>query len=96
MAKQQAKSIANEARLSEELKAMQWEPLLPVEKKLITWSIALGIVLARAAHLGKLYLLPKWPLRRRAISFWRLITGQKSHAAETGAGYPAPFRKQGR
>jgi hypothetical protein len=45
MAKEQAKSIANEARLSEELKAMQWEPLLPVEKKLIAWSITLGIVL---------------------------------------------------
>jgi len=45
MAKEQAKSIANEARLSEELKAMQWEPLLPVEKKLIVWSISLGIVL---------------------------------------------------
>jgi hypothetical protein len=24
---------------------MEWEPLLPVEKKLIGWSIGLGIVL---------------------------------------------------
>ncbi len=34
-----------EPRLVEELKQMQWEPLLPVEKKLIGWSIGLGVVL---------------------------------------------------
>lgn len=32
-------------RLAEELQRMQREPLLPIEKKLITWSIALGVVL---------------------------------------------------
>ena len=38
--------MANEqSKLSDELKTMQSEPLLPVEKKLIGWSIALGIVL---------------------------------------------------
>lgn len=32
-------------KLAEELKKMEWEPLLPVEKKLIGWSIGLGVVL---------------------------------------------------
>ncbi len=31
--------------LVEELKKMEYEPLLPVEKKLITYSIGLGVVL---------------------------------------------------
>jgi hypothetical protein len=30
-------------KLSDELRGMQWEPLLPVEKKLIGWSISLGL-----------------------------------------------------
>jgi hypothetical protein len=29
--------------LADELKKMEWEPLLPVEKKLIAWSIGLGV-----------------------------------------------------
>ncbi|MGA2401092.1 MAG: hypothetical protein ABSG91_05215 [Syntrophobacteraceae bacterium] len=38
--------MANEqSKLADELKTMQWEPLLPVEKKLIGWSIGLGVVL---------------------------------------------------
>ncbi|MGA3114027.1 MAG: hypothetical protein ABSF90_06270 [Syntrophobacteraceae bacterium] len=38
--------MANEkSKLADELKTMQFEPLLPVEKKLIGWSIGLGIVL---------------------------------------------------
>lgn len=32
-----------EARLVEELKGMAREPLLPVEKKLIGWSIGIGV-----------------------------------------------------
>lgn len=32
-------------RLAEELKKMEYEPLLPIEKKLVGWSIALGIIL---------------------------------------------------
>ena len=32
-------------KLSEELKKMEYEPLLPVEKQLIGWSIGLGFVL---------------------------------------------------
>ncbi|MFZ0050457.1 MAG: hypothetical protein WAK96_01655 [Desulfobaccales bacterium] len=33
-----------EARLIDELQKMEYEPLLPVEKKLIGWSIALGVI----------------------------------------------------
>ena len=32
-------------RLAEEMEKMEYEPLLPVEKKLIVWSISLGVVL---------------------------------------------------
>ena len=32
-------------RIADELENMEYEPLLPVEKKLISWSIGLGIVL---------------------------------------------------
>jgi hypothetical protein len=32
-------------RIADELEKMEYEPLLPVEKKLISWSIGLGIVL---------------------------------------------------
>ena len=34
-----------EPRLVTELQKMEYEPLLPVEKKLITYSIGLGIIL---------------------------------------------------
>jgi hypothetical protein len=37
--------VEPDAQLANELKQMQWEPLLPVEKKLIAWSIGLGVVL---------------------------------------------------
>jgi len=30
-------------RLAEEMEKMEYEPLLPVEKKLILWSIGLGV-----------------------------------------------------
>ena len=32
-------------RLADEMEKMEYEPLLPVEKKLIVWSITLGVVL---------------------------------------------------
>lgn len=32
-------------RLADEIRRMQEEPLLPIEKKLIAWSIGLGVVL---------------------------------------------------
>jgi len=37
--------MSEEAKLKEELEKMEYEPLLPIEKKLILWSIGLGIVL---------------------------------------------------
>ena len=39
--------MADEPRIGEELKKMEqeYEPLLPVEKKLIAWSLGLGLTL---------------------------------------------------
>jgi len=37
--------MPDDPKFSEELKKMEYEPLLPVEKKLIAGSLALGIVL---------------------------------------------------
>ena len=37
--------MAEQQKLAEELRKMEYEPLLPVEKKLISWSIGLGVVL---------------------------------------------------
>jgi hypothetical protein len=34
-----------EAKMAEELAKIPYEPLLPIEKKLITWSLILGVVL---------------------------------------------------
>ncbi len=34
-----------EVKLSEELKKMEREPLLDVEKRLIAWSLGIGVVL---------------------------------------------------
>jgi hypothetical protein len=34
-----------EPKLAEEMGKMAHEPLLPIEKKLITWSLTVGIVL---------------------------------------------------
>jgi hypothetical protein len=33
-----------EAKLIDELRKMEYEPLLPIEKKLIGWSIGIGVV----------------------------------------------------
>ena len=35
-------------KLATELQQMQYEPLLPIEKKLIIWSIGLGVALLAA------------------------------------------------
>jgi hypothetical protein len=35
--------MAEDQKLADELKKMEYEPLLPIEKKLIGWSIALGV-----------------------------------------------------
>ena len=34
-----------EVKLVEELKKMEHEPLLPVEKRLIAWSLGIGVLL---------------------------------------------------
>lgn len=36
-------SVPNEPNISEEMQKMDDEPLLPVEKKLIAWSLLLGV-----------------------------------------------------
>lgn len=38
-------SAEEEQRLKKEMKEMEYEPLLPVEKKLIAYSLGLGIIL---------------------------------------------------
>jgi hypothetical protein len=35
--------MAEQQKVAEELKKMAYEPLLPVEKKLIAWSLILGV-----------------------------------------------------
>ena len=37
--------MMQEVKLSEELRKMEREPLLPVEKRLIAWSLGIGVVL---------------------------------------------------
>ena len=32
-------------KLAEEIRKIEYEPLLPIEKKLISWSLIIGIVL---------------------------------------------------
>ncbi len=37
--------MPEQPKLADELKKMEYEPMLPVEKKLVAWSIGLGVVL---------------------------------------------------
>ncbi len=37
--------MPEETKLAEELKKMEYEEFLPVEKKLVAWSIVLGVIL---------------------------------------------------
>jgi hypothetical protein len=37
--------MEDETKFADEIKKMEYEPLLPIEKKLLVWSISLGIVL---------------------------------------------------
>jgi hypothetical protein len=34
-----------ETKIKEEMEKMEYEPLLPIEKKLIAWSLILGVAL---------------------------------------------------
>jgi hypothetical protein len=38
-------TMSDQPKLSEELEKMEYEPILPIEKKLVGWSIAIGVVL---------------------------------------------------
>ncbi len=38
-----AREAETDRKLASELREMEWEPLLPIEKKLIGWSIGLGV-----------------------------------------------------
>ena len=40
-----APQTVQEPKLAEELQKMPYEPLLPIEKKLILWSLGLGVFL---------------------------------------------------
>jgi len=37
--------MPEQPKVAEEMKKIEYEPLLPIEKKLIGWSIGIGIVL---------------------------------------------------
>ena len=37
--------MEKQPKFAEEIKSMEYEPLLPVEKQLIAWSLALGLIL---------------------------------------------------
>ena len=37
------KELPPEAKLADEIKEMPYEPLLPIEKRLIAWSLLLGV-----------------------------------------------------
>jgi hypothetical protein len=37
--------VAEQPKVAEELQKMEYEPLLPVEKQMVGWSIGLGIAL---------------------------------------------------
>jgi hypothetical protein len=57
--------MADEPKIGEELEKMQqeYEPLLPVEKKLIAWSLGIGLTLLAVLYcLSKLLPLSNSPL----------------------------------
>lgn len=37
--------MEDETKIADEMKKMEYEPLLPIEKKLLVWSLSLGVVL---------------------------------------------------
>jgi hypothetical protein len=53
------KSIAaGQAKLAEELKKMEYEELLPVEKQLIGWSVGLGTALLVILYFVSAFFFP--------------------------------------
>jgi hypothetical protein len=59
---------AEEPTLAAELAKIPYEPLLPVEKKLIAWSLILGVVLLGILLWASATLFPIPPATRRAAS----------------------------
>ena len=53
-----AENAAPEPKFAQELQNMQYEPLLPIEKKLIAWSLILGVVLIVLLAVLNKYLFP--------------------------------------
>ncbi len=47
---------AGQAKLAEELKKMEYDEILPVEKQLIGWSVGIGTVLLVVLYLVSLML----------------------------------------
>jgi hypothetical protein len=45
MKKKKEVFMPEQPKVAEEMKKIEYEPLLPIEKKLIGWSIGIGIVL---------------------------------------------------
>lgn len=34
----------DENKIAEEMQKMEYEPLLPIEKKLVSWSVSIGVI----------------------------------------------------
>jgi|WetSurMetagenome_2_1015567.scaffolds.fasta_scaffold250687_2 hypothetical protein len=50
--------MAQSPKMSEEMEKMQWEPILPVEKKLIGWSLGIGTSLLVFLYWLSAFLFP--------------------------------------
>ena len=37
--------MEDETKFADEIKKMEYEPLLPIEKKLLAWSLSIGVIL---------------------------------------------------
>ena len=48
--------MSEESKIGTELQKMPYEPLLPVEKKLIAWSLGIGLVLLAVLYLVSRFL----------------------------------------
>ena len=58
MKKRKEVFMPEQPKVAEEMKKIEYEPLLPIEKKLIGWSIGIGIVLLGILIFHKLYIFP--------------------------------------
>ncbi|MFP5213918.1 MAG: hypothetical protein ACLGPL_11135 [Acidobacteriota bacterium] len=50
--------MAQKPKMSEEMQKMEYEPILPVEKKLLGWSIGLGVGLLAFLYWLSITLFP--------------------------------------